>query len=184
MKIPENAKKVFDGMIFDVYHWEEQMFDGSTGIFEMLKRANTAMVIAITTEGKIIITDEEQPGRPPFYGTPGGRLEENEDPEEGAKRELLEETGYTSDSWLLWKEVSPVHKIDWTIYTYIARNCQKVAEPHLDAGEKISIKEVTFEEFLEIVFHEKFRDLEMRHSILEAKAFPEKMEQLKKDFFG
>ncbi len=40
MKIPPNAKRVFKGIIFDVYQWQQKMFDGSKETFEMLKRAN------------------------------------------------------------------------------------------------------------------------------------------------
>ena len=32
--IPENAKKVFTGQVFDVYQWEQEMFDGSKATFE------------------------------------------------------------------------------------------------------------------------------------------------------
>ena len=33
MKLPEQAKKVFDGEIFDVYQWDQEMYDGSTETF-------------------------------------------------------------------------------------------------------------------------------------------------------
>ena len=36
MSIPNHAKKVFAGKTFDVYHYEQKMFDGSTQIFEKL----------------------------------------------------------------------------------------------------------------------------------------------------
>ncbi|KKP89624.1 MAG: NUDIX hydrolase [Candidatus Moranbacteria bacterium GW2011_GWC2_37_73] len=32
--IPEHAKKVFSGTFFDVYQWEQEMFDGSKKIKE------------------------------------------------------------------------------------------------------------------------------------------------------
>lgn len=37
MKLPPQAKKVFTGQIFDVYQWEQEMYDGSFETFEMLK---------------------------------------------------------------------------------------------------------------------------------------------------
>ena len=42
--IPANAKKVFHGVIFDVYQWEQEMFDGTKEIFEKLKRPDTVVV--------------------------------------------------------------------------------------------------------------------------------------------
>ena len=60
MKIPINAKKVFSGIIFDTYQWEQEMYDGSHKIFEMVKRSPTVDVIA-TMDDKIITLWEEQP---------------------------------------------------------------------------------------------------------------------------
>lgn len=47
--IPEQAELKFHGVIFDVYQWPQEMFDGSTETFEMLRRADTVKIIAILT---------------------------------------------------------------------------------------------------------------------------------------
>ena len=74
-----------------------------------------------------------------------------------AKRELLEETGYASDDWMLWTSYEPHGKIIWTVYVYVARNCKKVAEPTPDAGEKISSRLIAFDEMLRLPDDAKFR---------------------------
>src|SRR5882757_3955251 len=102
MKIPPQAKKVFQGVIFSVYQWQQEMFDGSTETFEMLKRPNTIEVIA-TQGDKILISRQSQPNKENFYSLFGGRAEEGEDPLVTAKRELLEESGLESDDWELFK---------------------------------------------------------------------------------
>jgi len=146
--LPANAKMVFKGKIFDVWQWEQKMFDGSVETFERLKRPNTAQVIA-AVGGKIMIQEQEQPDKAnSFTSIPGGRCEEGEDSLVAAKRELLEETGYVSDDWTLWREENPVGKIVWTVSTYAARNCYLKQDPHLDAGEKIKTRLITFDEFL------------------------------------
>lgn len=180
--IPENAKCVFKGEIFDVYQWEQKMYDGSTAIFEKLKRLDTAVVFAVLPDGKIILTEQEQPDKDLFIGAAGGRVEEGEDVLEAAKRELLEETGYQADEYILWFAESPVGKIDWTVYNFIAKGVKKVAEQNLDAGEKIKLKIVSFEEFLKMGSDEKFSEKEIIPKILEAKLDPEKMTELKKLF--
>ena len=126
-QIPPHAKRVFEGKLFDVWQWEQEMYDGSKKIFERLKRPNSVQAIAIVGD-KIIVQTEEQPDRPePFRSIPGGRCDGDEDPLLAAKRELLEETGYVSADWELWRERQPVGKIEWTIYTYIARNCTRTS---------------------------------------------------------
>jgi len=155
MSVPPQAKKVFQGKIFSVYQWEQEMFDGSNEIFEMLKRPNTIQIIA-TQDDKIFISRQSQPNKHNYLSLYGGRSEENEDPLVTAKRELLEESGLSSDDWELYKVYSPYHKIEWEIYFFIARNCQKVAEPHLDAGEKIEQLECSFDEFKKMIEEDNY----------------------------
>ncbi len=182
--IPEHAHLVFKGKIFDVYQWPQEMYDGTTHTFEMLKRADTAVIIPITENGDILVTEEEQPNKPLFLSVPGGRIEENETPEDGAKRELLEETGYTCEELILWETVKPASKIDWTIYTYIAKKCRKVTEPKLDSGEKVTTKLITFDQFVDYCLHENFTETAVTLKVMKAKLDPLKMEELKKDFLG
>ena len=150
MKIPDNAKLVFKGVIFDVYQWQQELFDGSQATFEALKRPGTVQVIP-TVGDRVLLSYEEQPGKPRRHTFFGGRMEEGEEPLTAIKRELLEETGLQSDDWELYKEYVSGGKIIWPIYLYVARNCRKVTEPRLDPGEKIDIKEFGFEEFVDIV---------------------------------
>lgn len=179
MKIPQKAKLVFKGKIFDTYQWEQEMYDGSTATFEALKRPDTIQIIP-TFEGKILIAEEEQPNKPLSLTFLGGRAEEGEDPLVTAKRELLEESGLESDDWELLKTFVNEGKIDWNIYLFAARNCRKVAEPYLDPGEKIEVKEVNFEEFLEIVSKENFWGRDIANHILRMRLDKKKLEEFKK----
>lgn len=181
--MPPEAKLVFKGVIFDVYQWEQEMFDGTKATFEKLKRADTTVVIPVTAEGKMILTLQEQPGKAPFLGCAGGRLEPGEDPLESARRELLEETGYEAGEMVLWHALQPISKLDWVIYTFIAKDCRKVAEQKLDAGEKIELKFLDFEEFVRISTADgSFTEIETLTELLRAKADPAKMADLKKLF--
>ncbi|MFO0703888.1 MAG: NUDIX hydrolase [Patescibacteria group bacterium] len=178
--IPENAKLVFKGQIFDVYQWEQEMFDGSKEIFEMLKRPDTVQVLAVTEDKKIIMLDEEQPGRNRFVGLPGGRMDEGEDPVTAAKRELLEETGYAGNDWKLIRENGTHGKIDWVIYHFVVKGCRKISAPKLDVGEKINMKLVSFDEFLQIVGSSEHRDVDLNNYLNELRLQPSGLESLRK----
>lgn len=182
--IPADARLVFKGVIFDVYQWQQKMFDGSYGTFEKLKRKDTALVVPITEEGRIIIASEEQPGKEPFLGLAGGQIERDETVLDAAERELLEETGYKAREWKLWMAAQPYSKIEWAIYILIAKGCVKVADQQLDAGEKITLSDVSFGEFVEMTLSEQFPDKEVQKEFLKAKLDPQKMEEIKKLFFG
>lgn len=178
-KIPSQAKRAFQGKIFDVYQWEQKMYDGSTHTFERIKRPDTVLIIPVTDDGKIIICNQEQPDREPFLGMIGGQINRGEQPLEAGKRELLEETGYTSDDWVLYEQTQPFTKMEWEIYTYIAKNCQKTAEQNLDPGEKITLKFVELDEFIELLITRRLPDIHLTVKALEAKINPDKMAEFK-----
>lgn len=180
--IPDNAKKVFGGVLFDVYQWEQELFDGTKTLFEKLKRPDTVVVFPVLDDGKIILTEQEQPGKEPFIGATGGRVDEGEDILEAAKRELLEESGYEASEFVLWDAQHPTSKIDWVVYTFIAKGLKKVADMNLDAGEKIKLKLVDLDEFIEIAINKNFVEKEIIPKLYEAKLHPEKKEELKKLF--
>jgi len=141
------------------------MYDGTTETFEMIGRDHTIEVIPVMDD-KIVLIFEEQPLLPAKYSVVGGRQNKGEEPLESAKRELLEETGLVSDDWELVKQFYPYNKMDWIISRYIARNCRKVANQNLDPGEKIELKPVDFEEFMEIIVNDDFHSKDVTTDIL------------------
>jgi len=171
--VPENAKLIpkeaeckFRGELFDVYQWPQELFDGSKATFEMLKREDTVVIIAVLTaeeqkrlgkvtddepaEDKIVITYQTQPHQDWFYDYPGGRHDNPEETElEAAKRELREETGLSFRDWKLVEVHQPFTKIDWLVYTFVATGLVEQTEQGLDAGEKIEVLEVTLSELRE-----------------------------------
>jgi len=136
----------------------------------------------VLDDGKIILTEQEQPGKEPFIGATGGRVDEGEDILEAAKRELLEESGYEASEFVFWDAQHPTSKIDWVVYTFIAKGLKKVADMNLDAGEKIKLKLVNLDEFIEIAINKNFVEKEIIPKLYEAKLHPEKKEELIKLF--
>ncbi len=160
------------------------MFDGTTKTFEKLKRPDTVVVFPVLPDGKIILTEQEQPGKKPFIGATGGRADEGEDILTAAKRELLEETGYEAEEYILWDAQHPTSKIEWVVYTFIAKGLKKVADLDLDSGEKINLMPVTLDKMIEIATsrNASFYEKEIIAKLFEAKLDPEKMKELKELF--
>jgi ADP-ribose pyrophosphatase YjhB (NUDIX family) len=143
--VPDGAERVFKGIIYDVYHYPQTMFDGTIRTFEMLKRPDTVEVLAIK-DGNIVAVMDEQPGRSPQFTLPGGRHDvESETELDCAKRELHEETGLQFATWKLIFVEQMFEKIDHRLYIFLATDATAEDEPHVDAGgEKIMRKDISF----------------------------------------
>lgn len=176
--VPKDAIQVFKGVIFDVYQWPQEMFDGSKVTFEMLKRPDSVHTLAIKDD-KIVVLEQEQPHQGSFFSLPGGRHDvETETEEEAAKREMLEETGMVFSKWKLLSVVQNHRNIDWFIYTFLADNFLEQKHQELDSGEKINVKLMTLEEVKNISKTPKARHLgdhilDKVNSLDELRAFPE-----------
>lgn len=144
--VPDSAQRVFEGIIYDVYHWEQEQFDGSYATFEMLKRPDTAQIIALDGD-QIVYIHLEQPGMKPQYDLVAGRNDvESEDELTCAKREMLEEAGMKFKEWKLIHTQQSFPKIDHIIYTFLADTLESTQAPSLDPGEKIEVMRGSFRE--------------------------------------
>ena len=150
--IPDGAKCVFEGMLYEVYQWQQEMFDGSYQTFEMLRRRDSVNVIGLDEQGKIITLTEKQPGKVKTrqHYLPGGRLDSGDvSILEVAKREFKEETGVSFSDWKLIDVTQPEPKVEWFIYTYLAKNISERTEVCHDAGEDIVVGASTLDEVKE-----------------------------------
>ncbi len=144
--IPPQASRVFKGIIYDTYQWQQKLFDGSEKTFEMLRRPDTVKVIAVK-DNRLVVLEQEQPNQASFCDIPGGMHDnEHESEMDAAKRELLEETGLTFGTWRLLEVTQPNYKIEQFVYIFLATDFESETEPHLDAGEKIEVKLLDLEE--------------------------------------
>lgn len=149
--IPDEAECVFKGVIYDVYHWQQKLFDGKFAAFEMLRRPDTVQAICVDAD-KILVIKQEQPHRGKNTNFPGGRVDLTDNSTlEAVQREVKEETGMTFAKWKLVKVEQPQAKIEWFIYTYVAHNPTAESSKSLDAGEKIETVWSTIEDVKSLI---------------------------------
>ena len=173
-----DMKKVFQGEIFSVWQWEQEMFDGSKKTFERISRNDAASMIGVLPDKRILLIWDQQPDREGVLTPAGGGIEKGETPQEAATREFQEETGYITKKVIPLLSYTPAHKIEFTVSFFIGRDCKKVGEPMSDGGEKIELRFFTFDEFLALGQNEQLRDMRLRIMLLEAQIDPAKKEKL------
>jgi 8-oxo-dGTP diphosphatase len=90
---------------------------------EIIRRV--AGVMLIDRQGRILLQHRsiDAPASPGQWSYPGGGIEEGEEPEEAARRELLEESGLTAPNYLTlyWSGLRPSTsvvrgQVEWYLY--------------------------------------------------------------------
>lgn len=173
---------MFEGVRYNIYQWEQTLFDGSTAIFEAAKRADSVTVIATAGE-MILVLQEEQPGQEPFLALPGGHCEGMATPEKTARRKLLEEAGYMIHDIKNWF-TAPYGWVLGDNYYYIARNVTVEGQPVQDPGDKITPKLISFDDFIEFRNSGMVRNKELLPIFERAANNPEEKKKLHDTIFG
>ncbi len=153
--------------------------------FEAVTRPSIVAMIAVVND-KILVVEEEQPGYPPYFAIPAGFSEKyDQDELASAKRELMEETGLTSDEWELFDTYELYPRMFVRDYVFVARNCTRTHEKMLDTGEKQHGEYFyTLDEFIELIDHPRFASFFIKHHLILAKYDPEYKVILQKKIFG
>lgn len=147
--LPPEATIAFQSDLFTIYTWPQTLYDGSIKRFECCVRPDTAVVLAFLNPETLLLTHQEQPHRQQaFWDLPGGRLEPNEDPETGARREFFEETGYTIGRLEPWFTDQQDGAIRFSQHFFWATDLSSTPDKqHLDGGERITVIPIHRTEF-------------------------------------
>lgn len=133
-----------DGRIMDEYY--------------VLEYPDWINIIAIDKEGCMLLVRQYRHGlgRTNFELV-AGVLEKDEDPLTAAKRELLEETGYSGGEWHELMQLSANSSTMTNItHCFVATGVEKIADQHLDATEDIEVYTFTQEEVKSMVYRGEF----------------------------
>jgi ADP-ribose pyrophosphatase len=132
---------------YRIFRSREDVYRSPQGVehpFTVLETPDWVNVIALTTEQQVVMVRQFRHGvGEETWEFPGGLVDPGESTIHAARRELLEETGYSSEEtdWmeLGWVYPNPAVQ-DNRCWTYLARNARAVAKQSLDATEHVDAK--------------------------------------------
>jgi ADP-ribose pyrophosphatase len=130
--------KVFEPMVFEFRPW--------------------ANVLALTKDREAVLVRQYRHGvQEILLELPGGILEDGEEPSDGVKRELLEETGYGTSGMIQVGKLyaNPAIQTN-TMYCFLALDVEKVADQKLDETEELEVQLVPLEELIAMVKRGEF----------------------------
>lgn len=130
---------------------------------------DAAMTAAVTSDGKILLKREFRYAcAENVIECPAGMFDRDEtDPLVVAKRELQEETGYSSDCWTyLGATFESTSKLTNRMHLFLAKNALQTSLPNLDTNEKLDVFSVPLGEAVDMVMDGKINANSSAHLIL------------------
>ena len=150
---PLGSELVFQGKLLHVRRDRVRLPDGAEATREYIRHPGAVAVLPLFDDGTVLLERQfRYPHGREFIELPAGKLEPNEPHLETAKRELLEETGYTAAEW---KRLGVIHTAiaytDEAIDLFLARKLKKERSAQLDPGEFVETLIVPFDEAIAMV---------------------------------
>jgi len=153
LKVELHKIKLPDGRIIDDWGW--------------IILPDFANVVARNKNGKFLIFRQTKYA----VGTdclaiPGGFIESNEEPIKAAQRELLEETGYSSNEWIkLGEFVVDANRGAGRCAFFLALDCEKTSEPIPDDLEEQELQFLSLDELKQALDSNQFKALPWAASV-------------------
>ena len=142
-----SREKVFDVGFRSMDKVVFELPNGKLGTYHLRCDGDCVVTVALTKEQDVILSRQYRPGKKRvILDIPGGGIKPNQTPEEAAKAELLEETGYTG-TFRYVGECWPDGYSSRILHVFVATDCERVQDQTLDEYEFIEVVRMPLKEF-------------------------------------
>ena len=171
-----NSRKIVHrSRVFDLIRENVTLANGITTDLEFVEHPGAAAVVALLDESKVLLLKQYRHALKDYiWEIPAGTLDPKESVTDCARRELIEETGFSAVRWQELGEITPVPGYsNERIHIFLASELQP-ARQHLDKDEIIDVHEVEYGRALEMIGRGEIQDAKsiagifMAHTHLQA----------------
>ncbi len=171
--------EIYDGKIVHLTKDTVRLPNGGESIREVVWKCGAVCVVPVTDKGEVILVEQfRYPYDTVLLEIPAGKLEPGEtDTLAAARRELLEETGYTAGEMIDFGMYygSPAMLME-EITVYLARDLTP-GKTHFDEDEYLRIRTVPMDEIVGMILRGEVPDGKTQAAVLRAKLFLENEER-------
>ena len=154
-----NRINIHQGKVYSLIKETVTLDNGITTDMEFIEHPGATAIIPLLNKNHIVLLNQYRHAlRKYIWEIPAGTLDPRESALNCAKRELIEETGFSAGQWHRLGEVTPVPGYsDERIHIFLATDLQP-AERHLDKDEIIQVHEVECEKALQMMRRGEIQD--------------------------
>lgn len=158
-EITVSTKQIFEGRVISLQVDEVKLPNGELSTREIVKHPGAVAIIALVNDRMIFVEQFRKPLEKNQVEIPAGKLDPGEEPLEAAKRELVEETGYTcaSLSHLCSFYTSPGFANE-ILHIYVAEGLTADGDLQLDEDEFLECQTLSFEEAQRYIQEQRISD--------------------------
>ena len=142
-------EEVFSGRLLKVQRDHVTLPNGNDTTREYIHHPGAVAIVPVLEDGRVVLVKQcRYPLRTLLWEIPAGKLDhgEAEDPDECARRELSEETGYEAQEWQRLVSIATTPGFsDEIIHLYKASGLKQYAQ-HTDEDEFIGVQAFTSEQ--------------------------------------
>jgi len=161
------SEMIYEGPVFGLRRDEVLEPSGVRTTREVITHPGSVVVLPVLANGKIVLIRQYRHAtRQYMWELVAGRKEPEETPEEGAARELLEETGYRAKKFKVFLDVFPTPGfLEERMWVLLAEGLTAgAAQPEDD--EKIEVKAYSLKELQQMMKKGELRDAKSIAGIL------------------
>ncbi|MEM3083487.1 MAG: NUDIX hydrolase [Nitrososphaerales archaeon] len=151
------SRRVYDGKIISV-RVDNVWINGRQAVREVVEHGGSAAILPLIDDTIVMEKQYRYAIDRELYEIPAGTLEDGENPEDCARRELIEETGYEAGKLeaLMRCYMTPGYCTE-LIHFFVATDLKEVSH-EMDPDEQLNVVEIKVDEAVKMILNGEIQD--------------------------
>ena len=147
------------GRVFTLVKENVTLDNDVTIDIDIIRHPGASAMVPLSDNNQVILIKQYRHAIGDYiWEIPAGTLHENEEPLECAKRELIEETGFSANEWQKLGEITPVPGYsDERIHLFLATGLTPATQ-NLDEDEVLKVHEMPLDVVMEMIYKGEIQD--------------------------